>query len=140
MAGALFDTSALSDVMQPLAKRDANVSWHLREYLRSKEVITFSQITWYEVARGLLKKRAIVQLRRFDEFCSRCKLLPVNLDVLRQAATLWASGRQHGVTVDDGDLIVAATALCESLPLITANPKHFAWIDRLSVTNWRDAT
>lgn len=41
--------------------------------------------------------------------------------------------------VDDGDLIVAATAITEGLPLITANPKQFSWIDGLSVINWRDS-
>lgn len=139
MTGALFDTSALSDIMRPPSKRPASVSRQFRDYLRTKAKVTLSQITCYEVTRGLLKKRALVQLQHFDEFCSRCELLPVTADVLRQAAKLWATGRQQGMIVDDGDLIVAATAITEGLPLITANPKHFAWIGGLSVINWRDS-
>ena len=50
-----------------------------------------------------------------------------------------AEGQRCGVTVDDSDLIIAATALTEGLPLVTANPKHFEWIGALHISNWREA-
>jgi len=42
------------------------------------------------------------------------------------------------MTIEDIDLVIAATALVASLPLVTANPKHFLWIVGLSVSNWRN--
>jgi len=57
--------------------------------------------------------------------------------VLDRAAELWADGQQRGITVDDSDLIIAATALVYGLPLVTANRKHFAWIAGLEISDWR---
>jgi predicted nucleic acid-binding protein len=42
------------------------------------------------------------------------------------------------LVVDDGDLVIAATALLHGLPLVTANTPHFHWITDLNLVNWRD--
>lgn len=59
-------------------------------------------------------------------------------EVFDHAAELWAIGQRTGVTVDDADLVIAATAQIEGLEIASANPKHFAWIEGLRVSNWRD--
>jgi tRNA(fMet)-specific endonuclease VapC len=134
----LFDTSAVSDFIQPESKRLRSVVIHLRRYLRARSRLTFSEMTYFEVLRGLLKKNARAQTQHFHELCDRSELLPVTFEVFDRAAHLWAVGQRRGATVDDGDLIIAATALVAKLPLVTANPKHFAWITGLAVSNWRD--
>ena len=138
MDRSLLDTSTLSDVIQPAAKRVPAVAAHLRMYLRAHGRLTFSEISCYEILRGLQKKSAFVQLGHFEQFCQRSELLGVSLDVLQRAAVLWADGQSRGISVDDGDLIIAATALAHKLPFITANAKHFAWIDGLALSNWRN--
>jgi predicted nucleic acid-binding protein len=134
----LLDTSALSDVLQPPAKRSPNVAQHVKQYLRAHGHFTFSEISCYEVLRGLRKKRASTQEQRFIDFCGNSELLPVDFRALDRAATLWAEGRQRGLVVDDGDLVIAATALLHGLPLVTANTPHFHWITDLNLVNWRD--
>ena len=138
MDRCLLDTSALSDVMLPAAKRPASVERRLKDYLRAHGRLSFSEMSCYEVLRGLRKKRANAQLRRFTEFCSHCELLPVTFDVLDRAALLWADGQRQGIVIDDSDLIIAATALLQRVSLVTSNTRHFAWIGRLSLLNWRD--
>jgi tRNA(fMet)-specific endonuclease VapC len=138
MDRSLLDTSTLSDVIRPAAKRSSLVAGHLGTYLAVHGHLTFSEISCYEVLRGLRKKNATIQLQKFDLFCQQSELLSVRFAILDRAAALWADGQQQGITVDDSDLIIAATALVEGLPLVTANPRHFAWIGGLSVSNWRE--
>lgn len=138
MDRCLLDTSALSDVMLPTAKRSPTVERHLKGYLRAHGRLTFSEMSCYEVLRGLRKKRATEQLRRFIEFCNHCELLPVSFDVFDRAASLWAEGQRQEVIIDDSDLVIAATALLHGLPLISANTRHFSWIPTLSLLNCRE--
>lgn len=137
MDRSLLDTSTLSDVIAPHAKRPPAVAAHLKQYLSEHGQLTFSHISCYEILRGLRKKRAVEQLQRFATFCQHSELLPVTYDVLDRAAELWADGQQRGITVDDSDLMIAATALNEGIPMVTANPKHFTWIPGLMISDWR---
>lgn len=80
-----------------------------------------------------------MQERQFQQFCGYAEILPIDYDIIDLAATLWSDGQATGVVVDDGDLIIAATALVHKLPVVTANTRHFAWIEELTLTNWREA-
>jgi tRNA(fMet)-specific endonuclease VapC len=137
MDRCLLDTTALSDVIRPAHKRDPNVAKNLKQYLRAHGRFTFSEVSCYEVLRGLRKKRAANQIRQFTEFCAHAELLPVTYEVLDRAATLWADGQLQGRTVGDGDLMIAATAVLRRLPLVTENRRHFEWIAGLSLVDWR---
>ena len=88
MDRCLLDTSALSDIIQPAAKRSPHVAQHLRSYLRAHGRVTISEISCYEVLRGLRKKHATMQIKRFEEFCQRSELLPITYAVLDRAASL----------------------------------------------------
>ena len=138
MDRCLFDTSAVSDFLQPLHKRSPAVVARLRQYLRAHGQVTLSEMSCFEILRGLRKKRAVLQVQQFQRWCQHSELLPVTYDILDRAATLWADGQNGGVTVDDTDLVIAATALVTELPLVSANPRHFAWISGLNVLNWRE--
>ncbi|MBX3412978.1 MAG: PIN domain-containing protein [Pirellulales bacterium] len=109
-----------------------------KQYLRSHGRFTFSHISCFEILRGLRKRHAPQRIDRFTQFCQRSELLPVTYEVIDLAATLWADGKQRGVSVEDSDLMIAATAILEKIPLITANPRHFSWIADLQVANWRE--
>ena len=65
------------------------------------------------------------------------KILEVDQAVMEIFAKLKAQNRKTGRTVDDLDLIIAATALCNNLTLVTNNQKHFQGIPGLMLTNWR---
>lgn len=138
MHRSLLDTSTLSDVIDLPNKRPSHVAKHAKAYLRAHHHFSFSEISRYEELRGLRKKQAQVQEQRFETFCQHCERLPVTAEVLDRAATLWAEGQRRGIVVDDVDLVIAATALVETLALVTANPRHFEWIEGIVISNWRD--
>ena len=139
MDPCLLDTSTLSDVIDLSARRSPLVAQRAKTYLRAQGHFSFSEISCYEILRGLRKKRASAQEQRFVAFCEHSERLPVTAEVLDRAATLWAVGQRRGIAVDDADLIVAATAQIQTLVVATANTKHFDWIAGLKLVNWRDA-
>ncbi len=139
MERSLLDTCAISDTIRPSAKRLPSVTRHLGEYLHRYGRLTFSEMSCYEILRGLRKKGAAIQERQFIGFCQRAELYAVDYAVLDRAADLWASGQRSGVAVDDVDLVIAATALLHGLLLITSNTRHFEWIDGLRLLDWREA-
>jgi tRNA(fMet)-specific endonuclease VapC len=132
---AFLDTDMLNEVLK---RKDRNVVRHAANYLAQYGQFAFSSLTWYEVLRGLLEKRATTQLSQFQTFCSGSLVLPVADDVLELTAQLWAEGRKRGLAPKDADLIIGATALVEGRTLATGNTSHFAWIPGLVLANWRD--
>jgi len=65
------------------------------------------------------------------------RIIDVDQAVIEIFAKLKAQNRKTGKIVDDLDLMIAATALCNNLTLVTNNQKHFKGISGLLVTNWR---
>ncbi|HJT33473.1 MAG TPA: PIN domain-containing protein [Pirellulales bacterium] len=134
MDKAILDTDILSEVLKA---KDQDVLTRAKDYLAVHQRLAFSSITYYEILRGLIAKRAGQQLAKFLKTARTSDLLPVNLPVLRRAAELWAEAQMQGHPRDDADLIIAATALDASRELVTGNLAHFTWIRGLRVTDWR---
>jgi predicted nucleic acid-binding protein len=134
MQAAILDTSTLSDIR---TQRDINVVRRASQYLRSRNQFQFSEVSRYEVRRGYFWNHAWKALERFDDFCLRCVVLPVNREVFDCASELWGNGRRRGKPSADADLIIAATALVNRLPLVTSNTRHFEWIEGLDLLDWR---
>jgi predicted nucleic acid-binding protein len=137
MSPSLLDTNVLSDIIRPMSRRFPSVLHHAKEYLKSHGRFTLSELSCYEIRRGLRKNDSVVQLAKFELLYQQCDRKPVSDDVLDLAATLWADGRRSGIVVDDCDVIIAATAMRHGLVLVTANTRHFNWIAGLAVEDWR---
>lgn len=138
MDRCLLDTSTLSDVIDLQRRRSPIVAKNSKACLRAYGHFTFSEISCFEILRGLRKKRASSQEQRFRTFREHCERLPVTAEVFDRAATLWAEGQRKGIVIGDADLIIAATALLDGLSLATSNPKYVNWIDGLTLVNWRE--
>ena len=115
MSPYLFDTDTLSEIIRPPLRRSHLLASRLQTYLRSKQVISFSEFSFsefsvYEILRGFRQKQAQTLEANFRVFCQQCRLCPITLAVLEKAAELWAEGRLQGKVVGDNDLIIAATA------------------------------
>ena len=135
MVTALLDTDLLNEVLK---QKNGNVVRNAVAYLNHHAYFAISAITRYEVLRGLREKNATMQLGRFQEFCDHSIVIPISDDILNHAAELWVDGRRRGLAPKDADLIIAATALTSGRVLVTGNLKDFAWINQLSINNWRE--
>jgi tRNA(fMet)-specific endonuclease VapC len=135
MVESLLDTDLLSEVLKG---KDAQVLVNARQYLSEHQRLAFSDITLYEIVRGMRDTRAVRQLASFLKTVETSNVLPVGRQVLLRAADLWSDARHGGHPKGDADLIVAATALEADRVLVTGNTTHFSWIEGLRLADWRN--
>ena len=129
----LLDTSTLSEVIK--GRSDA-VRKRARAYLISQRRFTFSILTRFEILRGLYAKGAVRQIEEFDVFCSRSKVLPLTDTAVVNAARIYSLLRSRGESIDDLDILIAATAQANRLGIATENVDHFRRIPGLEIESW----
>lgn len=135
MNPAILDTDILTEMFKG---RDSVVVRHAADYFAAYGQFVFSAITRFEVIRGLRQKKSPKLDRQFAELCQRSLVLPIDDEILEQAASLWVVARSGGHSHRDADLIIASTALIHARVLVTGNTLHFAWVPGLSILNWRE--
>lgn len=107
------------------------------EYIREHKRLTISHITRYEILKGLKAKKAQKQIDAFNKFCIHNTVLPITDDVIVKAADIYASLKEQGELISDGDILVAAIAITNNLVLITNNTEHFSRVKDLQLDNWK---
>ena len=137
MDEAILDTDMLSEVLK---RKDQQVLATAQQYLVEHQRLAFSEMTVYEIVRGLKATKATRQLAGFLRTVETSDVFPISRPVLMRAADLWAEGRSGGYPHDAADLIIAATALEAQRVLATGNMSHYAWIKGLQLTDWRTPT
>ena len=55
---------------------------------------------------------------------------------MKKFGELKAGLEKTGKRVDDADVLIAATAICNNATLATGNLKHFSRFEGLKVENW----
>jgi predicted nucleic acid-binding protein len=136
-------------VTDELAKLD---SWFERSLIRA--VVVSSTICDYEVRRGLLLAREqginAGGLPLLDRLHQAIDFLPVDEDILRSAAEIWAKARIEGQPTAgdsniDADMIICATwqDLATHYPgqevvIVTTNVRHLSRFANAVV--WQDVT
>ena len=64
-------------------------------------------------------------LQERRELLALMDVLPLTADIAEGAAGTFTALRQVGVTVDNEDIVMAATAIAGGLPVLTANARRF---------------
>lgn len=120
-----------SDVLSELSRGRPAIVRHVQTYLAEHGRLTVSAITVFERLRGYRSairagKPFDSYLAAFEVFVKRsCVVFPVDDEVARAAAELWAgvgTRERHRI----GDLFIAATAVARGCRLATRNRKDFA--------------
>ena len=96
--------------------------------IRAKDgVLTVAAVSVYELRRGLISQpRALqIQLEKFIHSCDVLGLDVNNFAGWDAAARLWGYGRirKPAITLQEGDLLIAATAAVHRRQLVTADAK-----------------
>jgi len=99
--------------------------------------IAISVITQAELTFGVYYSQHVQQnLQRLLQFCQSIILLPVSSNVVNTFGSLKAKLCRRGETLEDFDIIIAATALAYELTLVTGNVGHFDRVSGLRIENW----
>jgi tRNA(fMet)-specific endonuclease VapC len=101
-----------------------------RKYI---SVISYGELLYGAYHSQKVEKNLAVIYRLRSLF----QILDVDQAIIEVFAKLKAQHRKTGNTIDDMDLMIAATALCNNLTLVTNHEKHFNRISGLSIVNWR---
>ena len=85
---------------------------------------------------GLLYKDAQQQLKKFEQFVSLNRVLPLDQSLALTAAQVYANLRKTGQVIGHNDVLIGTTALNKDMVVITNNAKHFSRIPNLALDNW----
>ena len=125
---ALIDTSALID----FARGVRGAVRAVKSLEEREEAILVATVTLFELAAGSPpgideKRKALVQALQVTAF---------SYDHAEKAGTVYRQLRDNGTEIGPIDAMIAATALCENQPLLTANEKHFKRVQGLQVITY----
>jgi tRNA(fMet)-specific endonuclease VapC len=138
MPRVLIDTDIFSEIFK---KRDPNVAKRALAYQAEQGVFSITVVTAMEITSGLHRVRATAQIARFEAMLAGCEVVGFGQDAAIVAGKIDATLRLRGTTVDLNDIMIAAIALGEGVPLVTGNTAHFEAIRDagfgLMIENWR---
>lgn len=128
----LLDTNIVTYIL----KRNLTVDQRFREVRRLKQDVFISCITYYEVKRGLLAINATRQLADFQQFCQTYKSLLIDdIAIIEKACEIHVDLRRRGLTIQEQDILIAATAITRGLILIS-NDSDLLNVSGLHLENW----
>jgi tRNA(fMet)-specific endonuclease VapC len=132
MNEVLLDTDTLSFFLRNVPKVTAEAN----KYLKFHKGFTFSVITNFEILRGLKIKNANRQITNFGLIRLQSREIELTDFVINRAADIYADLYKRGLLIMDADILIAATALENNLPIVTNNESHFNRISGLQILNW----
>ncbi len=95
-------------------------------------VITYGELI-YGAEKSQQKSRNLSKIHRLRELFP---VIDVSCAIMDTFGDLKATLSRKGTTVDDFDLIIAATALSMGYSVVSNNERHFSKIPDLSYVNW----
>jgi tRNA(fMet)-specific endonuclease VapC len=133
----LLDTCALSDYVKVF---NLDLNKKLESY--PPKSIFISAITIEEIEFGFAKnasakKKLATRVDSFLNTITHENILPINHSSAKIAGKIRAQLQKEGITIEQYDILIAATAIANDKILITSNTKHFKDIPYLTFENWR---
>lgn len=127
MAVQLIDTSVLIDVERGLLPLEP-----LETDGKAISVISVSELLHgvhrADHAARRLRREAVV-----EQILGAVEQVPIDSEVARVHASVWAGLEQSGEMIEAHDLWIAATALTHGLELVTSNARHFERVPGLAL-------
>ena len=120
----LLDTSALIDYLV-----DGTLAVQVEDLLADRSAAG-SAISVFELLAGVTSEKHLQERRAL---VGLLRIIPVSTEIADRAAELFTELRSTGITIDNEDLIVVATAIVERQNLMTANKRHFHRVPGLSL-------
>jgi predicted nucleic acid-binding protein len=120
MSDYLVDTNILI-----LCFRKTEGYQELLETLAMDDTLYISVITRLEIVRGMRDHERELTFALLDSL----ETLDVTSEIADRAGDLMCLWRTKGMLLGEADAIIAATALCHELALVTTNARHFPMPD-----------
>ena len=105
-----------------------------------KENIVIPPFAYFEVKKWLLAVNSRSKLQAFEKLCEEYGIDSIAKETLDLALSLYIKLRKDGITVDDGDLLIAAHCIQNNYILVSNNLNHFEKIENIQIVNWIEGT
>ena len=102
--------------------------------LLEEESVIVPAVCIFELLAGVRLEKHIQQRQ---ELLDLTEIADMDRKISEYAAELFTELRSKGITIDNEDLIVAATSIILDMPLLTSNNKHFKHIRDLKMVSWQ---
>lgn len=122
-----LDTSILIDFFRK-EKKENSLFFRLTQQYR---IFTVSVITEYEIFVGSNQE----QQEFWENFFSRIVVLPFDSASSQMAVQIFKDLKAKNKLIEIPDILIAATAMQNNLPLATTNLKHFDRIEGLELVS-----
>lgn len=138
MEKCLIDTDIWIDILRG---KNPHVQDRADSYWRVHGTFTLSAITIAEVVRGLLRIQQPEVLSKWHAVQQYLEVVPVDKAIAELAGEIYAQLDMAGTPIGRMDPLIAATAICRNLVLISANVDHYNRVIAvnypLRIENWR---
>jgi tRNA(fMet)-specific endonuclease VapC len=138
MSKRLLDTDILSEIIKG---KNAQVAAKAAAYLAAQTQFTTSSISVAEVVFGFRRMGRDDRVAQFEASLSTVEVLPFDDAAGRLAGRINADLESKGRIIGMPDVMIAAIALQNALPLVTGNVAHFEAVRSagyaLTIENWK---
>ena len=111
-----------------------NVSLNFQKY--QNEDMAISVITYGELIFGAEKSQnKIKNLQTAEKIANIFPMINISPNIMECFGKLKARLQKQGITIDDFDLLIGATAITENAILVTHNTKHFCNIPNIQLAD-----
>ena len=127
----LIDTNIIIYRLKNLGNVNAN-------FLKNKDNhMSLSVISYGELVFGAKKSKAVEKnMETVNAIKSIFPLPEITSEIMNIFGEIKAYTQKIGKTIDDMDLLIAATAITNNFTLVTHNTKHFKNLPNLKVEDW----
>lgn len=138
MTKVLLDTDILSEILKG---KNAVVAKRAAEYLAAHGRFTTSAVSVAEIVFGLHRVGREDRVALFESSLVTAEVLPFDDAAARLAGRINADLERTGRIIGFPDVMIAAIALRNSVPVVTGNVAHFEQVRTarydLVIENWR---
>ena len=116
-------------------KKERSVRPRLERVLASGDEIVVTPIVYYELLRGLEKRRDTQSIGAIKQLWSEFLYVETSRPIWDEAIRLWVLAIRKNEKQEDADTLIAAFASHLGAVVVTDNEKHFAAFG-LTIENW----
>ena len=99
--------------------------------------MSLSVVSYGELVFGAKKSKAVEKnMETVNAIKVIFPLIEITSEIMNTFGEIKAYTQKIGKTIDDMDLLIAATAITNDFTLVTHNTKHFENIPNLKIEDW----
>jgi len=98
--------------------------------------IIIPPFVYFEIKKWLLAVQSKSKLQAFEKLFEEYGIDTTDREIIDTALSIYIKLRKDGITIDDGDLFIAAYCIQNNYTLVSNNLRHYEKIEQMKIVNW----